>query len=48
MHKSILVLVASLALSPAAFAAQPSFTCTPQAKEVEKLICNDAELARWM
>jgi uncharacterized protein len=45
MHTSIPILVASLALSPAAFAAQPSFTCTSQAKEVEKLICTDAELA---
>jgi uncharacterized protein len=46
MRTLVLVLVSTLALSPAAFAAQPSFKCTPQAKEVEKLICNDAELAQ--
>ncbi len=46
MYKPTLILIASCAvLSTAVFAAEPSFNCSKATHEIEKLICNDDELA---
>ena len=42
----IALFTAGLALTPAAFAAKPSFDCAKASHEAETLICKDAELAQ--
>lgn len=47
MHKTFIALIgACVLLSTAAFAAKPSFNCSKASHEVEKLICQDDELAQ--
>src|SRR5512139_3129159 len=46
-YKTLIALIgASALLSTAAFAAKPSFNCSKASHEVEKLICQDDELAQ--
>jgi uncharacterized protein len=46
MHKSsILIIGACILMSAQAFAAKPSFKCSKSSHEIEKLICDDDELA---
>jgi uncharacterized protein len=46
MYKSVMVVISCFALlSNPAFAARPSFNCSKATHEIEKLICNDNELA---
>lgn len=46
MRTFIIALLASLALSPQAYAANASFKCSEHSSKVEKLICHDSELAQ--
>ena len=46
MYQSVMALISSFALlSTPAFAAKPSFNCSKATHQIEKLICNDDELA---
>lgn len=46
MRPFIIALLATLALSPQAHAANASFNCSEHSNKVEKLICHDSELAQ--